>query len=151
MPAVDTLQAYETLRLQGGLDEKVAKAIVTACTNLLSPSFAELATKADLEQYRTAIKAELEQLRTEMRAALEQFRAETRVDLEQHRMATTAELEQLRGALEQHRMATKAEVDQLRATTKGELAETKAELIKWMVGLLVAQTVALMGLFKLVL
>jgi hypothetical protein len=103
MPTVDTLQAYETLRLQGGLDDKVAKAIVTACTKLLTPSFADLATKADLAEVRTDI------------------------------------------------VAMKSEIATIKANmaTKAELAETKAELIKWMVGLVLAQLVAMLGLIRL--
>lgn len=63
---MDTLQAYETLRSQGGLEEKVAKAIVTAFTNFLTPSFADLGTKADLEPLRTATKADLAEVRTDI-------------------------------------------------------------------------------------
>jgi len=97
---VDTLQAYETLRLQGGLDEKVAKAIVTACTSLLSPSFAEWRRRPI--------------------------------------WSSTG-------------WPPRPRSRSCEPSRKGERAETKAELIKWMVGLLVAQTVVLMGLFKLLL
>lgn len=122
MPTVDTLQAYETLRLQGGLDDKVAKAIVTACTKLLTPSFADLATKADLAEVRTDI-------------------ATIKAN-----MVTKAELAEVRTDI----VAMKSEIATIKANmaTKAELAETKAELIGWLVGLLLAQLV-MIGLIRL--
>jgi hypothetical protein len=126
---------------------KVAKAIVTACTSLLAPSFAELTTKADpapchvttklpVEQHRTATKAEIEQLRAARKADLEQFRAETK--------AEWADLKTDIVAIKTKRASVKATM-----ATKAELAHRKAELITWMVSVIVAQLVAMVSLFKL--
>ncbi|MEW6545049.1 MAG: coiled-coil domain-containing protein [Nitrospirota bacterium] len=122
MPTMDTLHAYETLRSQGGFEDKAAKAVVEAVTSLLTPSFADLATKTDLEQLRITTKADLEQLRLATKADLEQLRQATKADLEQLRLATKADIEQLR-------QATKADIEQLGQATKADLAEVKADLL----------------------
>jgi hypothetical protein len=65
---------------------KVAKAIVTACTRLLAPSFAELATKSDVEQCRAETKAEWADLKTDIVAI------KTEMASVKATMATKAEL-----------------------------------------------------------
>jgi hypothetical protein len=47
--------------------------------------------------------------------------------------------------------ATKSDLDQLRLATKADLAELKVEILKWVVGLMIAQTAAIVALVKLLL
>ncbi len=47
--------------------------------------------------------------------------------------------------------ATKTDLDQLRLATKADLAELKVEILKWVVGLMIAQTAAIVALVKLLL
>jgi hypothetical protein len=110
MASMDTLHAYELLRSQGGFEDKAAKAVVAAVASLLTPSFADLATKTDLEQLKQATKADLENLRLA-----------TKADLEQFKQATQADFENLRLAMEN-----------LRQATKTDIAEVKADLLQRM-------------------
>lgn len=75
MPAMDTLHAYETLRSK--FDEDTAKVLVGAMANLVTPSFADLATKADIQE----VKADIEQLRLATKADIEQLRLGTKADV----------------------------------------------------------------------
>jgi hypothetical protein len=68
----------------------------------------------------------------------------TKTDLEQLRLATKTDLEQLR-------LATKTDLEQLRLATTADLAELKTEVLKWVIGLMIAQTAAIVGLVKLLL
>jgi molecular chaperone GrpE (heat shock protein) len=136
MASMDTLHAYELLRSQGGFEDKAAKAVVAAVASLLTPSFADLATKTDLEQLKQATKADLENLRLATKADLEQFKQTTKADLENLRLATKADLEQFkqttRADLENLRLATKADLENLRQATKTDIAEVKADLLQRM-------------------
>lgn len=48
-------------------------------------------------------------------------------------------------------LATKTDLEQLRLAGKADLAELKSEVLKWVVGLMSAQTAAIIGLVKLIL
>ncbi len=122
MAGMDTLRAYEILRAKGRFEEEPAKAVVEAVSTLLMPSFADLATKSDL----AAVKADIEQLRLA-----------TKTDIEQLRLATKSDLAEV-----------KADIEQLRLATKADLSQTKVELVKWMVGLLLAQGALMISLLK---
>jgi sensor domain CHASE-containing protein len=113
------------LRSQGGFEDKAAKAVVAAVTSLLTPSFADLATKADLENLRLATKADLEQFKQATKTDFENLRLATKADLENLRLATKADLEQLK-------QATKADLENLRLATKTDIAEVKADLLQRM-------------------
>jgi hypothetical protein len=90
---------------------------------------ANMATKAELAELKAdvvAIKSEIVTMKANM--------------------ATKAELAELKADV----VAIKSEIVTMKANmaTKAELAETKADLIKWMVGLVVAQLVAMLGLVR---
>jgi hypothetical protein len=89
---MDTLHAYETLR--GKFDEDTAKALVGAMAGLVTPSFADLATKAD-------VKAQLDHTKAELRA----------------------EIQDVKARMEQLHLATKADTAELRAEIQGVKAE----------------------------
>jgi hypothetical protein len=75
----------------------------------------------------------------------------TKTDLEQLRLATKADLEQLRFELEQLRLATNTGIEQLRLATRADLSELKSEVLKWVIGLMIVQTAAIIALVKLIL
>ncbi len=83
--------------------------------------------------------------------------AEEQVKLIDERLATKADIETLRlstkGDIEALRLSTKSDIEALRLATKADLttglAETKADLIKWVVGIGIAQTGFLFGVLKL--
>lgn len=141
MAGMDTLRAYEILRAKGRFEEEPAKAVVEAVSTLLTPSFADLATKSDL----AAVKADIEQLRLATKSDL----AEVKADIEQLRHETKSDLTVVKADIEQLRQATKADIEQLRLATKADLSQTKVELVKWMVGLLMAQGALIVSLLKI--
>ncbi len=65
-------------------------------------------------------------------------------DFDLSQLATKADLEQLR-------LATKTDLEQLRLAGKADLAELKSEILKWVIGLMIAQTAAIVALVKLML
>lgn len=147
--AFDTLRAARRLR-EAGASEPVADTIAEVLHESREFDLSQIATKVDLEQLRLATKADLEQLRLGTKADLDQLRLANKADLDQLRLATKGDLEQLRLAnkadLEQLRLANKADQEQLRV----EIANTKSEVLKWVIGLMVAQTAAIVGLIKLI-
>jgi hypothetical protein len=117
----DTLRAARRLK-EAGASEPVAEAIAEVLRDSRELDLSRLATKTDLEQLRLA----------------------TKTDLEQLRLATKTDLEQLR-------LATKTDLEQLRLATKADLAELKSEVLKWVIGLMIAQTAAIIAVVKLLL
>jgi hypothetical protein len=121
MAAMDTLHAYKTLRSK--FDEDTAKTLVETMADLVTPSFADLATKTDIEQLRQATKTDIHDVKAE---------------IEQLRLSTKSDMEQLR-------LATKADIEQLRLSTKADIQEVKTELIRWLFGAALA-IVSAMGI-----
>ena len=48
-------------------------------------------------------------------------------------------------------LATKSDLEQLRLAAKADLSELKVDILKWVVGLMIAQTAAIVALVKLLL
>jgi hypothetical protein len=74
MPAMDKLHAYETLWAK--FDEDRAKILVGVMADLVTPSFADLATKADIEQLRQTTQAEFRTTTAELRVEVQGIKAE---------------------------------------------------------------------------
>lgn len=66
----------------------------------------------------------------------------TKGDLEKHRLALASDLEK-------HRLALSSDVEKLRLDLAAKLSETKVEIIKWLVGLSLAQISILVAILKL--
>jgi hypothetical protein len=141
---MDTLHAYETLRSK--FDEDTAKTIVGAMADLVTPSFADLATKTDIHD----VKAEIEQLRLSTKADIEQFRLSTKADLEQAKTELRAEIHDVKAEIEQLRLATQAEFRTTTAELRAEMQGIKAELIRWLFGAMVAIVSAMGIMLRLV-
>ncbi len=89
----------------------------------------------------------------EEQAKLIDDRLATKEDIEALRLATRQDIEALRVDVEALRVSTKAEIEtsaeRIKAETKTQLAETKADLIKWVVGMSVAQAGFIVAILKL--
>lgn len=114
--ALDTLEIAKDLRA-AGFTEDQAEAVTRAVRKSHDVDLSNLATKADLENHRQATKA----------------------DLDSHRHATKADLENLR-------QATKADLENLKQATKADLLELKNDLVRWMIGIMLANTFGILGI-----
>jgi gas vesicle protein len=126
MPAMDTLHAYETLRSK--FDEDTAKTIVGAVAGLVTPSFADLATKAELRTEIQDVKAVVEQLRLAMKAELDQAKTELRTEIQD----------------------VKADLRTTTAELRADMQGIKAELIRWLFGAALAIVSAMGIMLRLV-
>ncbi|HLC14854.1 MAG TPA: hypothetical protein VJL89_01330 [Thermodesulfovibrionia bacterium] len=124
---IDTLQVYERLR-KADLHESAAKEIAEIFQEVVE---GHLATKLDLEQTESRLKAEIEQTESRLKAEIEKLRIE------------------LQWEIEKLRTETKADIEKCKFELKGEIEKSKSEIIKWMVGMLMAQTALLATLAKL--
>ena len=71
--------------------------------------------------------------------------AEEQARLIDERLATKADVAAIQASIEALRLATKADIEALRLSTKADLAETKFDILKWMIGALGLQTIAILG------
>lgn len=131
--AFDTL-AYAK-RLEGaGFSRAQAETLAEEQARLIDE---RLATKTDIE----TVKAEIESVR----ADIEALRLSTKADIEALRLSTKADIEALRLTTKSEIEAVKAGVEALRLTTKADLAETRADIIRWVVGAIGFQALALLA------
>jgi ABC-type phosphate transport system auxiliary subunit len=148
---MDTLHAYETLR--GKFDEDTAKTLVEAIVGLVTPSFADLATKTDIHD----VKAEIEQLRLatkadiqEVKAGMEQLRLSTKADIEQLRLATEAQIDRVKTEVRTEIQDVKADLRTTTAELRADMQGIKAELIRWLFGAALAIVSAMGIMLRLV-
>jgi len=118
----DTLKFVEHLEA-GGFTHQQAKATAEAFAEATSQ---ELATKTDI----ATLKADITLIRTDFRAEL----VEVKADIALIRTDFRAELAEV-----------KSDIALIRTDFRAELAETKADIMKWMIGALGIQTLALLG------
>jgi ferritin-like metal-binding protein YciE len=111
----DTHKYVRSLR-DAGMPEEQAEKIVEAINE--AGRSADLVTKSDLEQAKTALKQDIAQVRTDLKQEIGQVRTELKHDIQR-----------------------------LEAEIKTENAELRAELIKWIAGFVIGAVVALTGIF----
>jgi len=116
----DTLKLSRTLRDKGHFTSEQAEALAEA---LGEASQDNLATKGDLLALKSEMKTEIAELRTELQTGLTELRAELRNGL------AGAEKGLAEG----------------RAEAKTGLAELKSELLKWIIGAIGLQTIAILS------
>jgi len=116
----DTLKFVETLK-EAGVPETQAKAFSTAVRD--SHEAAELATKTDLREYESAIRGDLEKLDIGLRHDIKELDTGLRYEMKELELRMTS-----------------------RFDTK--LGDLKFELLKWIIGIAVAQAGLLIGLLK---
>ncbi|WP_448381967.1 hypothetical protein [Desulfosoma sp.] len=115
------IKVYEAFR-----DEPHKAQVLSEVVDILESRMAivgNVATRDDLEITKLHLQKEMEQLRREV----EQIRAELKKEMAQLR----------------------CEVEQIRAELKVDLAATKTSLVKWVAGMLLAQTGVVASLFAL--
>ena len=120
--ALDTHAVVKELQA-AGFSEAQAEAVTHAVRRAQDVDLSHLATKSDIQALRMEIDG---------------LRAGTKADLDSLRAGTKADLDSLR-------TSTKADIDSLRAGTKADIAELKADILKWMVGAIGVQTIAILG------
>ena len=119
---------------------------------------AQLAGKADLERTEAALRADLERTEAALRADLERTEATLRSELERTALTLRADLERLevtlRADLERVERTTRADLERTELALRRDLvgleakiAEAKFDLLKWIVPLVAAQLLALVGLY----
>lgn len=113
--AIDTLEVVKELKA-AGFSEDQAEALTRVVRDAGDVDFANLATKADLEWWA-------ENLRKENKAEIESLRKDTK-----------AESDGLR-----------KDIDILRHEMRGNISDLRSDLLKWVIGAIGFQTVAILG------
>ena len=143
--AFDTLKFARALRDKAKLSPEQAEGLADALVDVLDSN---LATKADIRDVQADIQI--------VRGDIEAFKIQTRADIEALRLTTQADIEALRlstsSDIEALRLSTKADIDGLRLETKagiesvkGAIAAAKVETVRWLVGAIGFQTLAVLG------
>ena len=153
--ALDTHAVVKELQA-AGFSEAQAEAVTRAVRRAQDVDLSHLATKSDIQGLRMEIdglragtKADLDSLRAGTKADLDSLRAGTKADIDTLRTSTKADIDTLRAStkadIDTLRTSTKADIGSLRAGTKADIAELKADILKWMVGAIGVQTIAILG------
>ncbi|MGU3543606.1 DUF1640 domain-containing protein [Methylobacterium sp. A52T] len=154
--AFDTLKFARALREKAKLSPEQAEGLADALVDVFDGN---LATKADIHELRADIqmvRGDIEALKIQSRADIEALRLATQGDIESLRVTTEADSDNLRlsttASLERLRMEIKAGLDGLRLETKagieavkGAIASAKVETVRWLVGAIGFQTLAVLG------
>lgn len=154
--AFDTLKFARALRDKAKLSPEQAEGLADALVDVFDGN---LATKADIYELRAdvqIVRGDIEALKIQSRADTEALRLATQGDIESLRVTTEADSDNLRlsttAGLEGLRMEIKAGLDGLRLETKadieavkGAIASAKVETVRWLVGAIGFQTLAVLG------
>jgi hypothetical protein len=90
--------------------------------------------RAEIKEVELKLTKEIEQVRADLTKEIEQVRAE----MKETELKLTKEIQQVELKL------TK-EIEQVRAELKIEIQQTKVSLLKWLIGLLLTQTITIIG------
>ncbi|MEW6527405.1 MAG: hypothetical protein AB1444_12170 [Spirochaetota bacterium] len=69
----------------------------------------------------------------------------TRAEIKEVELKLTKEIEQVRAEMKETEMKLTKEIEQVRAELKVEIQQTKVSLLKWLIGLLLTQTITIIG------
>ncbi|MBF0476972.1 MAG: hypothetical protein HQK59_14305 [Deltaproteobacteria bacterium] len=117
MEYFDTLSVYDRLA-KAGLPDLASRELSEILRGHLQQQIESLATKRDIEELRLGTKQDIEELKTSIAGSIEVLRLTTQRDI--------AEL--------------KKDIEASRLATQRDIAESRVDTIKWVVGLLVAQS-----------
>lgn len=98
----------------------------------------ELRLTADLQKHREETKAELQKHREETKAELTAMEGRFTTELQKHREETKAELTAMEARL-------RNEIEKQQLLLQRDIQKTKVETLQWTVGLMVAQTAAIIA------
>ncbi|BAP89292.1 uncharacterized protein E1O_21610 [Burkholderiales bacterium GJ-E10] len=140
----------EPLATKGDLAE-----LRSAITELRAATQADIAdlratTQADIADLRATAQADIADLRSTTQADIAALRSTTEAGFADLRSTAHADVASLRSATEGNMAEFRAEVRGEFATIRTEFVDFKAEIIKWVAGLMIAQTAALGVIIKLV-
>ena len=121
--AFDTLKFARALREKAKLSPEQAEGLADAMVEVLDGN---LATRGDIRDVQADIQS--------VRSDIEALKIQTRADIEALRLTTQADIEALR-------LATKADIE----AVKGAIASAKVETVRWLVGAVGFQTLAVLG------
>jgi uncharacterized protein YdhG (YjbR/CyaY superfamily) len=116
---IDTL-AYAKRLIQAGMPQQQAEVQAQVLKEIIDNN---LATKKDIAE----VKAEIEKVRAELKADIERVKAD----------------------LEKAKVELKADIERVRAELKVDIAKVKADIIKWIMGMLIAQSAVIVGLLQI--
>ncbi|MEE7448915.1 DUF1640 domain-containing protein [Methylobacterium radiotolerans] len=154
--AFDTLKFARALREKAKLSPEQAEGLADALVDVFDGN---LATKADIRDVQAdlqIVRGDIEALKIQTRGDIEALRLTTQADIEGLRISTKADSDSLRQStksdIEALRLSTKADIDGLRLETKadieavkGAIASAKVETVRWLVGAIGFQTLAVLG------
>ena len=135
----DTHKIVKELQ-EAGFDEPQAEAVVSAMGAAI---VGNLATKADLQEFRAATKADMQEHRNATQADIRELRNEFKSDMQEFRAATQADMQE-------HRNATQADIRELRNEFKSDMQAMELRIMLRMGGLIVAGVGLIIALDKLV-
>lgn len=143
--AFDTLKFARALREKAKLSPEQAEGLADALVDVFDGN---LATKADIRDVQAdlqIVRGDIEALKIQTRGDIEALRLTTQADSDSLRQSTKSDIEALR-------LSTKADIDGLRLETKadieavkGAIASAKVETVRWLVGAIGFQTLAVLG------
>ncbi|MEE7494107.1 coiled-coil domain-containing protein [Methylobacterium oryzae] len=154
--AFDTLKFARALREKAKLSPEQAEGLADALVDVFDGN---LATKADIRDVQAdlqIVRGDIEALKIQTRGDIEALRLTTQADIEGLRISTKADSDSLRQStksdIEALRLSTKADIDGLRLETKadieavkGAIASAKVETVRWLVGAIGFQTLAVLS------
>ncbi|GAB4221329.1 MAG TPA: DUF1640 domain-containing protein [Spirochaetota bacterium] len=119
----------------------------------------QVATRQDLHVQELKLTKEIEQTRLEIKEAelkltkeIEQVRADMKEtelkltkEIEQVRVDLTKDIEKMRLEIKEIELKLTKEIERVRAELKIEIQQTKVSLLKWLIGLLLTQTITIIG------
>ena len=123
---IDTL-AYAKRLIQAGMPQQQAEVQAQVLKEIIDNN---LATKRDIAE----VKAEIEKVRAELKADIERVKA----DLEKVKVELKADIARV-----------KVDIERVRAELKADIAKVKADIIKWIMGMLIAQSAVIVGLMQI--
>jgi len=110
----------------------------------------ELRLKKEIDQVKADLTKEIEQVRADLSREIEQVRADLSKEIEQVRADLSREIEQVRADLsreiEQVRADLSKEIEQVRFDLTLAIHSNNVSAIRWLVGLMFAQLLAVSGL-----
>ncbi|MEA3359256.1 MAG: hypothetical protein U9R17_07620, partial [Thermodesulfobacteriota bacterium] len=133
---IDTLNIYNRLK-STGLSEESAGTIAEIFREAIEEN---LANKGDLKTTESNLTKYIESVRSELKKDIEMLRSELKKDIESVRKDLKTTESNLTKYIESVRNELKKDMEVLRSEFKKEIAESRASTIKWVAGMLVAQT-----------
>jgi len=101
----------------------------------------QVATRQDLHVQELKLTKEIEQTRLEIKEAELKLTKE----IEQVRVDLTKDIEKMRLEIKEIELKLTKEIERVRAELKIEIQQTKVSLLKWLIGLLLTQTITIIG------